>query len=120
MCLTLLTVQALDISSDNENNCTSGEMQSNSNMLIFVYITSSTPYLYVDLFFIFFLIFNFLLLTCVYCACCFIIRLMKKFVLVVEITIRMINIAHNYIKIIPISTFKLHSSSSDQEWTGNM
>ena len=29
-------------------------------------------------------------------------------------TIRMINIAHHYIKIIPISAFKLHSSSSDQ------
>ena len=40
------------------------------------------------------------------------IMLMKNFVLVVEITIRMINIAHHYIKIIPISAFKLHSSSS--------
>ena len=29
-------------------------------------------------------------------------RLMKKFVLVVEITIRMITVAHHYIKIIPI------------------
>ena len=39
---------------------------------------------------------------------------MKKSVLVVEITIRMITVAHHYIKIIPISAFKLHSSSSDQ------
>ena len=38
---------------------------------------------------------------------------MKKFVLVVEITIRMITVAHHYIKIIPISAFKLHSPSSD-------
>ena len=42
-----------------------------------------------------------------------IIYLMKKFVLVVEITIRMITVAHHYVKIIPISAFKLHSPSSD-------
>ena len=38
---------------------------------------------------------------------------MKKFVLVVEITIRMITVAHHYIRIIPISAFKLHSPSLD-------